>query len=136
VFEGDGQYPLNIGLEVFGTGSGRVVYDISDYATVPAVLKVAYNDSGHHENINERTDRDTWAEPLRERLVPVTDSFSDGLAVVQPMVETPLEWGCVQEAKDELSGIVEQAGGHPREVQRQNIGRFQDTFVLLDHGDI
>jgi hypothetical protein len=135
VYHGDGTYPGEIGLDVFDSGKGRVVYDITEHSEHQAVLKVAHNSIGARENRHEIYDRQNWSRKLRGRLVPAIDHGKAGLWVIQPKVNS-ISFREQKTARDELRSLVEQAGGDPREVHCRNIGEYNGFYVLFDFGGL
>lgn len=136
VYHENGQYSLDIGLDVLDTGAGRVVYDISAYTDHPAVLKVAYCEEGLKENRHEIYDRELWDDDLRPRLVPAVDYGHGDVWEIQPRVDTQLSYEDISKAEEELSYLVGEAGGDTREVYPDNLGTYHGTYVLFDFGGL
>lgn len=138
IYHHDEAYHEEIGLAVYDTGAGRVVFDISGRTPHDMVLKVAHNDDGLRENRHEIYDRDRWDPEFRDRLVPIVESGHGDMWAIQPKVETrALSYGDRMDAKDELAELATSAGADDtREVYAENIGRHNGTFVLFDYGGL
>ena len=132
----DATIPEELGLDVFDTGDGRVVYDISHITDIPAVLRVAHNDTGVLETRKEVHGRETIEDPLRNRLVPVYDHAGTYSWSVQPKCDS-IPFSQRTDAVEALTVLVQEAKGlDTREVTRQNIGLYNDTPVFFDYGGI
>lgn len=129
-------FPSGITFNAEGYGEGRTVYDISDYSTHEAVVKVACNNYGLQENRREIHDRTQWPRELQEHLVPCLDSGHDGHWAIQPKITTTLSQRQRDAVLSELQSLVEKHNGDQREVYIDNIGVYNDTYVICDHGGL
>lgn len=135
VRDGEAEYIQDLGLSVYGRGKGRVVYDISAYTDIPAVLRVAHEPTGVDETRLEIERREEFNATLRERFVPVVDYGPEYRWSVQPKCdEIPL--GQKTEAMEELTQLVEATGRDGREVHIRNVGLWDDVPVLFDYGGL
>lgn len=113
-------------------GGGRVVFDISDVASEPSVLKVAHNQYGVSEIEAENRIRRRMEESLRRRLVPNVRS-GDGWAV-QPKCEKPRN---AKSHVNKLQDMFEHTDPNDlSEIYSLNIGTWNGSPVIYDYGGI
>jgi len=125
-----------MGLNIFGTGDGRIVFDVTEYANIPTVLRVAHNTEGVRETRKEATSRNTFSGDLKNRAVPVYQHDEcEYRWSFQPKCD-PVPFGERFNAEDEISILVEQQGFDAREAYIENIGLWEGTTVVYDYGGI
>lgn len=137
VRNGGGRYAREHGFTEFDSGAGRVVYDISEHTSIPAVLRVAHNKVGIEETRKEEGLRNRTPTALRKRLVPVLDYGHGHGWSVQPKCDS-VPHNEQSDHVDTITALVNDAGDgfDSREVYEPNIGLWGGEPVLFDYGGI